>query len=262
MSDDASVRIAGARAAWPQIAVDEERFRAYVGERSEAGEPLLELSLDDLYLACGCALGDAEAIRLFEAHFIVEIDTVLRHMRLEPALLDEIKQLVRDKVLIGAPPKIADYSGRGALRGWLRAVATRTALDALRKQARSPSSEEELYRTIPAATDDPETAALRRRYAAEFADAFRRSFAALTARERLLLKRHFVDGLSTEQLGALHSVHRVTVLRWISQALEQLASRAEELLLERLRLPRSEYQSLVRLVRSQLDLSLGSLLLD
>jgi RNA polymerase sigma-70 factor (ECF subfamily) len=260
MSETLADRIARARAAFPEFHVGDAELAAYLDERAADG---VELDVEDLYLACACASGDAAAVRCFERRLAGDIDAALRHLRVADDLRDELKQRVRDKVLVGKPgarPKIADYSGRGALSGWLRAVATRTALDELRKGARAPSSEHTLLETIPAAIDDPETAALRERYAADFAAALRESLAALPASDRLLLKRHFVDGLSTEELGKLHRAHRVTVLRWLSRALDELATRAQGLLLTRLKLPQSEYESVIRLVRSQLDLSLGALL--
>src|SRR6185436_5814048 len=150
----------------------------------------------DLYLAWACAGGDRAAIAAFEAHFVGDVVEVLRKMRVVPALADDITQRVRDKVLIGkdgAPPKLADYSGRGPLKGWLRAVATRTALDAMRSEARRATSDEALLEHLPAAFEDPTTAELRRRFAPQFADAFRTAFAQLPTAERLLLKRHFAD---------------------------------------------------------------------
>jgi RNA polymerase sigma-70 factor (ECF subfamily) len=259
MSDSLGESIARMRAAWPALEVDDAQLRQFLAERA----PLDDLCLDDLYLACACVLGHPAAIRQFEAKFAGDLDAVLRQMRVGEPLRDEIRQQVRDKVLVprgDAPPKIADYSGRGPLANWLRAVATRAALDLLRKNARAPASDSELLDTVPAAIEDPEARALRQRYAPEFAAAFREALAALPARDRLLLKRHFIDELSTDELGRLHRVHRVTVLRWLTAALDTLTTHAQGLLLTRLKLPRSEYESIVRLVRSQLDISIGTLL--
>jgi RNA polymerase sigma-70 factor, ECF subfamily len=263
MSDELAQAIARARAAWPHVVLGEAQFLDYLDERLPDREHLNDLSVEDLYLACGCAHGNLEALRAFESCLTGDVETVLIHMKVENDLRQDVLQLVRTKVIMGQDgtrPKIADYLGSGPLRNWLRAVVTRTALDVLRARPRRAVTDSELLRTVPAAIDDPETAFLRQRYASEFSDCFREAFAELSVRDRVLLKRHFVDGLSTEQIGELHRVHRVTVLRWITRALKKLAQRSQKLLSKRLDLGSSEYESIVRLVRSQLDLSLSTLL--
>jgi RNA polymerase sigma-70 factor (ECF subfamily) len=253
MPEDA---IALARDAWPQITGDPTQFAAYLAERGNVDH------VTDLYLAWGCANGDPAALAGFEQYVVGHLTAVLAHMRIASDLADEIRQRVRDKVLLGKagePPKIVDYSGRGPLKGWLRAVATRTALDALRQQARQPTTDDALFQNLPAAFDDPTTAELRRRYAPQFADAFREAFAELDTGDRLLLKRHFADGLTTHQIGTIDRVHRVTVLRRLTRALDKMSARIEDLLGDRLGLTPSELTSVVQAIRSQVELSLSAL---
>jgi len=82
----------------------------------------------------------------------------------------------------------------------------------------------------------------------------------LELRTRLLLKQHYVDGQSTDDLGALHGVHRVTVLRWLTSAREDLARDVERRLCEGLRVAPRELASLMRLVRSRIELDLNDLI--
>src|SRR5262245_24377427 len=60
---------AAGRAAWPGVEVASDALAAYLAERApDQTEPLAALramQTTDLYLACGCARGDAKAI----AHF-------------------------------------------------------------------------------------------------------------------------------------------------------------------------------------------------
>src|SRR5439155_27001611 len=84
------------------------------------------------------------------------------------------------------------------------------------------------------ADPDPETALLRARYASAANEALREAFASLDARERNLLRQHFVDRLSIDDLGPLYGVHRATVARWLERAREALEARTRKLLMERL----------------------------
>src|SRR5262249_27245406 len=86
--------------------------------------------------------------------------------------------------------------------------------------------------------------------------ALRESVAALSSRQRLLLRQHYTFALSAEQIGAVYGVHRVTAHRWLTEAREELRAQTLEKLQARLGL--EDLQSLVRLVQSQLDVSLRS----
>jgi RNA polymerase sigma-70 factor (ECF subfamily) len=255
-----------ARAAWPDVTLDDETFAAHLLERVPAhgdGEAAAHLRASDLFLACACARGEPRALAHFEAHFMGSVDGALGRMRLPRHSVEEIKQQVRHRLLVGErgqSPRIADYSGEGALRSWVYAAATRTALNWIKANRRHVPDENELLLRIPADGDDPELAALRSRYAVAFEAAFRDAFATLPARQRLLLKQHYVDGLSTDDMGKQYRAHRVTVLRWLTAARDDLAARLEQALMERLGLRPDEYHSIVRLVRSQLDISIGPLL--
>ncbi len=255
--------IASAQAACPEISLAPAQFVAHLARHAEeVSRDLWEARAADVWLACACAEGDARAIASFEARFRGTIDSVLARMRLDGATVDDVRQAVRDRLLVAVPgqaPRIAGYSGRGELAGWVRAAATRVALNLLRAQPKT-TSDEELLARIPAASDDPELAMLKARYGPAFRRAFSEALSALELRTRLLLKQHYVDGQSTDDLGALHGVHRVTVLRWLTAAREELARDVERRLCEGLQVAPRELASLMRLVRSRIELDLNDLL--
>ncbi|HZI12092.1 MAG TPA: sigma factor-like helix-turn-helix DNA-binding protein, partial [Myxococcus sp.] len=119
---------------------------------------------------------------------------------------------------------------------------------------------EELFDTFPAAAEDVELQHARREYQVEFKRAFEEALVSLEPEERNLLRRHFIDGLSTPQLAMLHGIHRVTMFRRLRQVCEALVERTRKLLLVRLPMSEKELASLNRLIRSQLDMSLELLL--
>jgi RNA polymerase sigma-70 factor (ECF subfamily) len=51
-------------------------------------------------------------------------------------------------------------------------------------------------------------------------------------------------------------VHRVTAFRWLEKAKEQLVKGTLELLRQRLKLPADELDSVLRMIRSQIHLSI------
>jgi RNA polymerase sigma-70 factor len=48
-----------------------------------------------------------------------------------------------------------------------------------------------------------------------FREALQEALAMLTAREKTLLRLHFLDGMNIDALGTVFQVHRATVARWL-----------------------------------------------
>jgi RNA polymerase sigma-70 factor (ECF subfamily) len=109
---------------------------------------------------------------------------------------------------------------------------------------------------LPSADDSPELALLKRRCRDDVRMGFASALAALTARERTLLRQHYVDGLTVDMLAPLYQVHRSTCARWIDAARVKVLRGVRKQLRTRLALDDAELESAVELVRSQLDLSL------
>jgi len=104
--------------------------------------------------------------------------------------------------------------------------------------------------------DDPEVDYMKRTYSNEFKAAFAAALGTLGAREQTLLRYHHVDGLNIDEIGAIYRVHRVTAFRWIEKAKDQLVKQTLDTLRARLKLPASELDSVLRMIRSQIHLSL------
>jgi RNA polymerase sigma-70 factor (ECF subfamily) len=139
----------------------------------------------------------------------------------------------------------------------VRSVAVRTCLNDLRKGRREILvDDEQLIAQHAIAADDPEIEYMKRTYAQQFRAAFGEALAKLGAREQTLLRYHHVDGLNIDEIGAIYRIHRVTAFRWIEKAKELLARSTLEILRGRLQLPANELDSVLRMIRSQLDLSL------
>jgi len=246
-----------------------ERLVAYLAERltaTGAGPAALgRLQLADLHLACACADGNVAAHALFEERFlgVARMRACLRHIDAAPALVDEVRQLLRVRLLLGeppVPPRITQYSGLGTLASWVGIAAQRAALNLLRgEQTRARVNREVVADALPAA-GDPELDYLKARYRGEFREAIGAAVATLTARDRLLLRLHLVDQLSHERIAVMYQVHQSTVTRWIGGAREAIVRETRRALQARLRVDSADLESLVALVGSRLDLSLTRLL--
>jgi RNA polymerase sigma-70 factor (ECF subfamily) len=73
----------------------------------------------------------------------------------------------------------------------------------------------------------------------------------------LLLKQHFLDGLSIDRMAALHDVHRATAARWIAKLLERLLVDTRSRLQAALDVDAEELDSVLRLIQSCMDASIG-----
>ena len=251
------------RAAWPDVPLSDHEFLRYLAERLPETVSLPDaldgLNAADLYLAAGCALAHPRALQAFERHCFAALPAALSRYSTSDDFHDEVRQAVRERLFVATPaakPRIADYAGRGSLAGWVRVVAVRLAIDLLRKRGQQPSMlADDVLQTL-ATGADPELRILAERYRDEVKEAFRESFAALSPAERNLLRLHHLDGLTIDELAALKRVHRSTVARRLARCCELVAAHTHRVLVERLAIAPSQVDSVMRLVRSQLDLSL------
>lgn len=260
--------VAEGRAAWPSLAVDAKDVVAFIARQAtgELAEAALEgLRPADLYLACACARQVPGAVVAFDRDYMREVDVALARMRIGPPRLQDVKQLVRQRLFVGggtagqptSAGKIAEYGGRGDLRRWVRSVAVRTCLNELRKGKREILvDDDQLIAQHAIAADDPEVEYMKRTYAEEFRAAFAEALRQLGAREQTLLRYHHVDGLNIDEIGAIYRIHRVTAFRWLEKAKELLVRSTLETLRGRLKLPANELDSVLRMIRSQIHLSL------
>ncbi|WP_224247828.1 sigma-70 family RNA polymerase sigma factor [Hyalangium gracile] len=255
---------AGGQDRWPSVPLGPERFVRHLArhlpEDLEAG--LRQLHGADLFLACACAEGEPLGLHAFEQHILQRVPSRLG--QLPESTVDEVLQEVRQRLLLGrgdAPPRIADYSGRGPLLAWVRIIAARIVGELANKEGRQVLFDEPpevLARMLSA--NDPERTLLREDSRQALAEALRKALAALPERDRALLRLHHLHGLTMDRLSAMYRESRSGVARRVAQARERLLELTREDLASRLKLAGPEVESLLGLVRSRLDLSLQRLM--
>jgi len=260
--------VARAEAAHPDVRVERAAFEAFLARK--LGEtPLGELHTDDLYLVAGCVAQLPSAIRAFDRACTPVIDRAVSASGATGAEIADLRQVVRARLLVAtagatveadAPPRIASYSGKGSLGSWVRVIATREAARLLARERREAHADDDDLAGMVAPDDDPEVGYLKRLYRAEFKAAFARAIAELTDRERMLLRQHALDSLSIDELAAFYKVHRATTARWLEAARQALLDGTRTQLIAALQLTRAELDSVMRLIGSNLAVSLPKLL--
>jgi len=255
---------ARARREQPELALDEREllaaFAAHVPhptaahfERCRAGE---------LALAAAAARGAAPAIAALERQFEPVLAAACRRYARADQSPDDLRQILRTKLFVGAAPAIAEYNGQGSLGAWLRVIATRCFIDLGRRKDRA--------RDVPAgdALDELELEldrdlaldAIKAEYRRAVARALRTAATRLAPGERHLLRQHLVGGLSIDQLAAVLGLHRATAARRLARARQQLATAVRDHLVASLELDECELAHVFELVLSKLDVSLRRIL--
>jgi RNA polymerase sigma-70 factor (ECF subfamily) len=262
---DASVAeiAAAGRAAFPGVDLPDATLAAHVAARrgDDPDGRVQQAHAADYYLAVALAHQLPAAMRVFEARLVPEIEVALRRLRLPGGADDEVKQALRVELLVGdGAPRIADYGGRGELAAWVRVTATRKALKLLRKHGREEALDELLLEHWPDATPGPARRHLRTTYTAELKQAVAGALAGLEVRQRNLLRQHVLDGLTIDELARLYRAHRATCARWLADARAELARGTRRRLTTSLGLRGDEVESVLRMLDSDIELSLSRLL--
>ncbi len=256
------------RAAWPGVALPAPAFVRHLAAHRPAEEDpagfLASVHASDLYLACACAMGEPSALAAFDRSILGQVPSFLSRMDPSPWFADEIRQLLREKLLVapaGGAPKIAEYAGAGALWSWVRVVAIRTAVSVRRNRDEQPRAalDECVAKALPEG-QDVEIDYIRTRYQGEFKEALRAAFASLPQEQRHVLRLHFAGGLTGDAIASVLQVNRRTVVRWLASARTAMFHETRRLLQCQLRLSPGELDSLVEMVRTSFDLSLSTLL--
>ena len=255
-----------AKAPWPEFAVSDEDFVAYVEKQS--AEPisvqLLEfLYAEDLWLAFAVLQQDEKAIQKFDR--LLQKVTSSTCNRLDISLYGSNDQLqnAREAILLGKNgelPRLATYSGKGRLRGWLQIVVTRD----IQRNSKTKKRQRTLLEAVESAFEidgkDPELLSLKQENIAIFRSALHKTIEKLSEKERLLLRCWAIDEFSTAQIGGIIGVHRLTVGRRINRLRRKMLGLMKMELSKSLRLCKEELLSLMRNIESRFEASLSAIL--
>jgi len=249
------------RAAFPTLGLTAEAFVDFVGARLEPGQDPDKLAGVDLYLVAACLAGVPEAARTFIERHRAEVERHVRRLAGTPEATGELLQELWVELLTGGadgqPPRLSQYRGRGPLDAWLRVTIVRRGVDLTRKKKMVDFEEVAFDR---AADHDPELSVLRRRHRDELAAIFKDAAAATPRDERTLLRMHYVDGATLNDLAVVFRTSRSGIHRKVEAARDALMGRIAALVRERLALADSQQGSLLGVFQSELREQLGRFL--
>lgn len=259
-----------AAAAWPGTQTPANLAQAIADRISAVEDPvgtLDALDAGELWLAAGCSSGDRWATRELESTLLPAVVPALTHLRLDAAVLEDVKQITLQRLLTGSSPasaKILDYAGRGRLRALIKVVALRLGVDIVRRRAREPTEstapDDWLVERLSTGTRSPESRAMTTEHTHAFKEAFGVAVQELSDRARGVLRLHVLHQCTIDEIGALHGVHRSTAARWIAEARESIGNRVRRHLRSSLGLSSQGVESVLESLDSQLELSLSRLL--
>jgi RNA polymerase sigma-70 factor (ECF subfamily) len=259
---------AAGQAAWPAVnlpgfTLAESLGGAFDQDKDPNPEAWLRsLNPGDIFIATACKRQDPVAIAAFDACYLSQplVGSFISRMRPTRAMVDELRQMLREKLFVGQNARIAQYSGRGALSAWLRVMAVRMAID-MKRQRPGEIAVAEAVEREPATEDgqprDAEIGLIKDHYRVDFEHALREALSALSSEQRNVLNLHFIEGLTLEQVAKLLRVHRATAARWIASARGAILADVQQRLQERFGWRTDEFQSLVVLLGRDLEVSIA-----
>lgn len=251
---------AAGREAHPRLALERDALERYLDERAEAWQDDQAVAAD-LYLACAALARVPHAVDTFVTRYLGNLRAYLGRLAKSDDFVAEVKQVLSVRLLVGDeenPPRLAEYQGRGSLEGWVRIAAQRVALNLGRATARNATFTDAVERRLVDDTDD--LAHIKRAYREPFSKALAHAATHLPREHKSVLRLHYVEGMTTEQLAALYGVSRRTLVRRVSDARDALMEAVHEEVRRTIELSRGEADEMLELVRSQLEVSLASLL--
>ena len=208
------------------------------------------LQADDLCIIVACERGDETAWTDLVARFTSTVRSAARSASSNEDAAEDLAQSIWAELYglrvrsDGKPSsKLAYYSGRGSLAGWLRAVVAQLAVDQHRKQSRLVQTEEDsdldrlandlddADQMVSVGTVNPENALSEKFARAEMHKALERSFKELSDEDRLLVKLYYFDGLRLREAGAVLGVHEATASRRLTRIHSDLRHHVERILI-------------------------------
>ncbi len=240
-------------------ALSDSDFEAHVSALTS--RPVI---IDDLRTAFECLRGNETALREMKGRLESAADQVSRDLMGDDDLKAELCQRTYVTLLYGGTrkqrPYLLTYGGRAPIQSWLRKVLLRRSIAERQRQNRESLQEASVLNLIPAGQgSNPELEILKQRYAAQFQTAFRHSLAALSAKERTVLRYHLSDGLTAEEIGRRFRVHRVTIMRWLRYIKDALLKTTKAHLVAQLDVKPADLDGVFGLIESRVSPSFAGI---
>lgn len=206
-----------------------------------------DIRADDLCLVVACERGDERAWEDLVAGFDSTVKSAARKITSNAEDAEDLASSIwaelyglRTDAAGNKKSKLAYYSGRGSLAGWLRAVVAQLAVDQFRKTSRFVQIEEDRafeslaneaandgngnrpqHRTSPEALLDEAQTEM------DVSAALTAAIGALEAEDRLILKLYYFDNQKLKNIAATFGYHEATASRKLARVQNEIRKGVE-----------------------------------
>lgn len=195
------------------------------GNPDEVPEFYASLRIEELVLARACAAGNERAWELFMVRYREKLYDIAGFITKEASAGKELADsLYAD--LYGTTSregqrvsKLASYTGRGSLDGWLRTVLAQEYVNHYRRQRRLVSLDEESEEGTQYSAPEKEVAPAVDPRLERATD---QVLATLDAPDRLILAAYYLDGRTLADIARLLKVHESTISRKLDKLAKSL----------------------------------------
>jgi len=214
---------------------------------NEIKEFIYEIRADDLCLIVACEKGDEQAWEDLVANFDATVKSAARKISSNQEDAEDLASSIwaelyglRQDADGNKKSKLAYYSGRGSLAGWLRAVVSQLAVDQFRKQSKFVQIEEDReFENLASEVahgdnnhfgshnENPEDLLTEKQTDADVTEALSSAIAALEAEDRLILKLYYFDDLKLKEIAATFGYHEATASRKLTRVQTEIRKSVE-----------------------------------
>ena len=204
----------------------------------------------DRELALRCSQGDEAAWDEFGRRYFAFIHSVAGRFLAGSGGADLADQVIADLWQRG---KIGRFEGRSTLRTWLAAVVAHAALNARKSIHRQVPLEEGMEATGAGSREDPGPIS-RSDERGRLQGLLRDALAALTPDERLLLRLHYEQSMTLDQISPILRLSKAGLSRRVKRVRERLLDSMERLSKERMGVPLASARGGLELDQWEFDL--------
>lgn len=218
-------------------------------ERRDVTNFVDELRADDLCLIVACERGDERAWEDLVANFDSTVKSAARKISANSEDAEDLAGSIwaelyglRVDADGNKKSKLAYYSGRGSLAGWLRAVCSQLAIDQFRKQSKfvqveearefdnlaEESSNHSGNDRILHPAENPEDMLIERRTSDDVSKALGTAIAGLAVEDRLIVKLYYFEDLKLKDIAATFGYHEATASRKLVRIQNDLRKAVEK----------------------------------
>lgn len=211
-----------------------------------------DIRADDLCLIIACEKGDERAWEDLVANFDSTVKSAARKISSNNEDAEDLASSIwaelyglRTDADGNKKSKLAYYSGRGSLAGWLRAVVSQLAVDQFRKQSKFVQIEEDRefenlaneaanndHNHFGSHAENPEELFAGSEAESDVSDALQAAIGELEAEDRLILKLYYFDDLKLKDIAATFGYHEATASRKLTRVQSEIRKGVEKNLRE------------------------------